>query len=130
MSIVVGAINNLHEIGELLKEWSGKPYSSDFVLFNSRFIGARDNKKLVAIAQYIGIPDPFFQRKWMLIENVFVLPEYRRQGLASQIMKQILEQARIEDYEFVKLTTRKEGGKALYRSLGMEEGSAFYMELR
>lgn len=128
----IGAVNDVKEVGALLKEWTGKQYNFDYILWNSRFIGARENvtRRLVGVAQYIIIPDPFFQRNWALVENVFVLPEYRRHGLASQIMRILFDTARAIDCDFVKLTTRKEAGKLLYQSLGMEEGSAFYMELR
>ena len=47
----------------------------------------------------------------------------------TKLMKFVEEQACIFGCEFIKLTSRKDEGKALYRSLGYMEGSSFRKDL-
>jgi len=91
---------------------------------------AKDNEKIIGAAQLIVIDDPFWNRRWGLIENVFVKKEYRRQGIGKGLMKQLENQAIALGCKFVKLTTRKKEGIELYRSIGYEEGSSFRKELQ
>ncbi len=120
------------EIGEFYREWTGKGYSNEYMLLNTEHYVARDrdeDSKIVGCIQLTVIPDPFFQRRWGLIENVFVLPEYRKKGIAKKLMRHGETQAQGFGCAFLKLTSRKTEGIALYRSLGYEEGSSFRKEL-
>jgi len=132
MDIYITTCHNNYELGEFLKEWTGKPYTADthIIPLNQTYLVARDrddNNKIVGCACYIMTGDPFFGRSWALIENVYVTPKYRRQKIARDIMRTIEHNVFAgSDCEFLKLTTRKALGKELYRSLGYEEGSSFY----
>ena len=116
------------DIAELYKEWTKRPPDWRRMLCNSYSVVARDSTTgmIVGATQYILIADPFWGRKFALVENVYVAPEYRRQGVGKLLMEFTETQARALGCEFMKLTTRKDAGKLLYRSLGYEEGSSFY----
>lgn len=129
------AVKDLNEIGELYREWSGKGYSDKLLLWNSYFMGARDRDnggKLVGCVQSIMIDDPFWGRRWCLVENVFVLPEYRNRGIAKGLMEKVEMFAKVFECQFIKLTSGfgKVEGHALYKSMGYEEGSSFKKALR
>ena len=117
--------NDIQDLNNLYKEWVGKDLSHSHILWNSFFVVAKDNDKIIGAAQLIVIDDPFWDKRWGLIENVFVKKEYRRQGIGMVLMKQSENQAIAIGCSFVKLTTRKKEGKELYRSIGYEEGSSF-----
>ena len=122
------AHDRLDDLAKLYAEWTGKPYSSERMLWNSFFAVARDTiaKEIVVATQYIVVDDPFWGRRYALVENVFVRETYRSQGVGKLLMEFTEQQVRLLGCEFLKLTTRKESGKKLYRSLGYEEGSSFY----
>lgn len=52
--------------------------------------------------------------------NVYTVPEYRRRGLASQVMSQLVAYARERGLDLVELNATDEG-YPLYRSLGFED---------
>ena len=52
--------------------------------------------------------------------NVYTVPDYRRLGLASQVMAELVSYAREEDLDLVELNATDEG-YPLYRSLGFED---------
>ena len=52
--------------------------------------------------------------------NVYTVPEYRRLGLASQVMAALVAYAREQDLDLVELNATDEG-YPLYRSLGFED---------
>ena len=122
------AHDKLDDLAELYKEWTDKDYDSRHTLWNSFFVVARDTdtKKIVGATQYIVIDDPFWNRRYALVENVFVKLEYRKQGVGKLLMDFTEKQVHSLGCVFLKLTTRKDEGRALYRSLGYEEGSSFY----
>ena len=58
------------------------------------------------------------------VRNVFVEPEYRRQGVAQQLLQVVLAQARTRGLGVVNLGTSAEG-RALYVSLGFHMDSEY-----
>lgn len=52
--------------------------------------------------------------------NVYTKPEYRRQGAAKKLLKQMLLEARNMGLDYVELKST-EAGYFLYKSLGFEE---------
>ena len=114
------------------KEWTGEMPRVDFPQLNALLVIARDSEKnkIVGAAQWFVIDDSVWHRRWALVENVYVLKSYRQRDIGTQLMKFTEEQAFLFGCKFIKLTSRKEEGKVLYRSLGYEEGSSFRKELR
>jgi GNAT superfamily N-acetyltransferase len=116
----------LKEVADLLQEWTGKQYNQEYAQ-NSYIIVAKDGDRAVGCTQLIIIGDPFFNRKWGLIENVYVTPLYRNKGVGKMIMDYTWEQATNLGCEFVKLTSsfNKTEAYLLYQSMGYAEGSSF-----
>ena len=118
-------------MNDLYKEWTGKDLSKSIVTTNLQLIVAEDDQKegggkIVGALQAKIICDAVWDERWVLIENVYVKKEYRRQGIAKGLMQ--FAEAKFlltKEFAFIKLTSRKKGGKAVYRSLGYEEGAAF-----
>jgi len=129
MEFHIGLSNDIKALGEFYKEWTGKGYDVKFMVGDCHDVIAEEDGKIVGALQLRIISDPLFNRNWGLIENVYVTPSARRIGIASAIMNYAENQAKVFDCEFIKLTSRKDEGKALYRSLGYVEGSSFRKDL-
>ncbi len=129
--IVYTSWNNERDFAELYEEWVGHKPQYKGVQSNSFWYGARDTETnyWVGAAQLLIVEDPIFDRRWGLVESVYVAKVYRRQGIASSLMKGLEMLAFNFGCEFIKLTSRKEEGKSLYRTLGYTEGGAFRKEL-
>jgi len=67
--------------------------------------------------------------EWGLVENVFVLPKFRRMGVAAAMLSQIENDTKLWGLSYLKLTSRKPEAQALYRKLGWDEGCSFYKHL-
>lgn len=124
------AWDKLEDTAELYEEWVGHKPKFKGTSANSYLVVARDNNKIVGALQLFVIDDQIWDRKWALVENVKVADKYKRKGVGCMLMKFAEQQASIYDCSFIKLTSRKQEGKALYRALGYEEGSSFRKELR
>ncbi len=116
------------KLGKLYQNWTGKGYGYNFIPWNTHWFVAVEDGEYIGGTQLIIVDDPLFQRRWGLIENVFVLEKYQKQGIGRKLMDKVFNSAFVFGCEFVKLTTRKGAGKALYRSMNMEEGSSFYAD--
>lgn len=122
-----GHCSNPDEVSRHYSEWTGKqletlPQDCDLLV-------ATDNGKVLGCLQLIIIDNPVWQTRWGLIENVYVVKEHRRKDIGRKLMRYAEEYAKSLGCSFVKLTSKKREGKALYRSLGYEEGSSFYRNL-
>ena len=63
------------------------------------------------------------------ILNIVTLPDYRRQGIARNIMKKMLEWISKTDMKVVELHA-SEMGKSLYKEFGFEEGTGMRLILK
>jgi GNAT superfamily N-acetyltransferase len=63
------------------------------------------------------------------ILNVYVYPEFRRQGIARRLMQAMIEWCRKEGFVFIALHASQDG-RALYESLGFESSNEMRLELR
>lgn len=115
---------------EIYKEWTGKEPDFSHPLTNSHLVLARNNTKIIGACLLFTIDDPYFNRRWGLVEDVYITPKYRRKGVAKRMMNFVENQANMMGCEFVKLTSNKKAGQELYRSLGYEEGCSFKKRLR
>ena len=118
-------------IVDLYKQWTGEERTPESI-FNKWTIIAKDIEldRIVGVAELILVDDWIWHRKWGLAENVYVEEDFRKKGVGAKLMRHVESQAIALGCEFIKLTSRKEEGKALYRSLGYEEGSYFRKELK
>jgi len=121
--------DNLKDLGELYSEWVGHMPSFKGIGNNTFLVVARDGDKFIGAAQLIIVVDRVWGRKWGLVENVYIAKAYRGRGIGTELMQHTEAQAQLMECEFIKLTSRKEEGKGLYRALGYEESSAFRKDL-
>jgi GNAT superfamily N-acetyltransferase len=69
----------------------------------------------IAIVPWPGSPDfPTARRGWIL--NIYTEPEFRRRGIARQIIETIVGWCRAEGFAYVSLHASKDG-RALYETL-------------
>lgn len=120
------------QLDALYREWTGKDVDWDgVILVNALFHAVKDyNGNIVACAILHWNDDPVWHRRWGFCENVYVLKAYRRQGIGTMLMNSLCLAAECLGCKFMKLTSRKDEGIALYRSLGWEEGLSFRTEIK
>lgn len=114
------------DIKELYRQWTQMDFDASVDRPAGFFYGALVDRTLVGAVQVIMMADPFRHRIVGLIENVFVLPEFRHQKIGRAMMEYTLASAKALGCQQVRLTTHQGEGLALYRAMGMREGSAFY----
>lgn len=120
------------DVEGLYAEWTGGNKQDFFIMpSNTDLIVARIKgaNKIIGALWYIYIWDIVWDRYWAMVENVYVAKDYRRKGIGKSLMKYMEREAKIRKCKFIKLTSRKEVGKTLYRSLGYIEGSSFRKEI-
>lgn len=86
---------------------------------------AEANSKVVAHATAL-IRDSYNCRipdKHLLINFVYVVPEFRKQGIATSILEAMVEWAKCNDLEIIKINTYSKNEKAqrLYKKLGFDD---------
>ena len=62
------------------------------------------------------------------IMNVYTVPEKRRQGLAGNVIRQIMDFGKLEDLDFLELKAEP-AGYPLYKKLGFEDASSRCKEM-
>jgi len=124
--------NRTQDCSKLYEEWLGKEPLFNSLLLNGHLIVGKveGTNEIIAAAQLILNEDNIRNRRWGLVENVYVLKEYRRKGIGSSLMRCVETQASSLGCDFIKLTSRKLEGIELYRFLGYEEGLSFRKELK
>ena len=118
---------NMAEAGDFYKQWTGT-FNKRLVQPNMTILVARENGIKGALCVIV-IDDPFWGVKWALIENVYVTPRCRAEGVGKELMSYAERYSKESDCEFMKLTTRKEDGIMLYGALGYEQGNSYYRGL-
>lgn len=126
--------NNLDEITESkisqsLPDYFRKHLNKDLFGYVAE---TGENKEIAACAFLLVVEKPanpnFITGKIGTVINVYTRPEYRRKGIASQVMKMLLEDARKKDLDFVELKAT-EDGYGLYQSLGFKDSVSKYREM-
>lgn len=64
-----------------------------------------------------------------IVMNVYTEKEYRRQGIASELMKMLIADAERMELDFIELKAT-EDGYPLYKSLGFAEVQSTYTEMK
>jgi GNAT superfamily N-acetyltransferase len=94
---------------------------------------ACDDDKIIAGGAVVIVPwpahayEPECRRATIL--NVYTEPEYRRRGIARQLMEAIISWCRQQGFARVSLHA-SEYGKPLYQSLGFQESNEMRLDLR
>jgi GNAT superfamily N-acetyltransferase len=82
----------------------------------------------VVVTPWLSHPRDLICRK-VTVLNVFTDPQYRRKGIARQLMQTILDWCRHEGFAEVFLHASHEG-RPLYESLGFESGNEMKLKLK
>lgn len=94
---------------------------------------ARDDGRIVATALLAFIEKPanpsFINGKIGEVFSVYTQPEYRGQGIASRLMKDLLAHAKEEGLDHVDLSATDKG-YPMYKKLGFTERTSHYTEMR
>ena len=96
---------------------------------------AEVNSEVVGTATAMVMPNITYEcTPTLFIEAVVVVPGYRRQGIATEILQRVLVDARVADCNKVQLLSHKrhaiDGAHRLYTDLGFEaeaEGFRLYL---
>ena len=122
-----------NEAGKVFKEWTKKePDFDNYILLNSFFFGAYDGDRIVGTVHLSIINDPFYRLRWGRIEKIYVTEEYRRIGIAKELMHQAINQTIAMGCSFMRLDTESwnDAARNLYKSLGFTEEYSFYLGLK
>ena len=61
--------------------------------------------------------------------NVYVAPDYRRQGIASKLMEMLISDAKTMELDFIKLEASADG-YPLYKKLGFEDSVSSFRPMK
>ncbi|MDR1737038.1 MAG: GNAT family N-acetyltransferase [Oscillospiraceae bacterium] len=93
---------------------------------------ATDGQKIVATSGicFYRLPPTSYNPsgKNAYITNMYTLPEYRRQGIGSQLLQLVISEARLLNYKVIRLHASDEG-KSIYSKAGFKDTGG-YMTLR
>ena len=107
-------------------------FSSQEIVSRSKKFTVHDNNKEVGRAYLYILHNDLHQRPFGFIEDVFVEEEYRGQGVGSQLVKNMMEEARKRNCYKIIMTSRysKPRVHALYEKLGFKDhGKEFRLDL-
>ncbi len=92
---------------------------------------ARLGGELVGHAAAVRIPKLDARRGALYLDELYVLTEFRRRGIAKELVRAVIDLASESDYHLVRLVTAPENraARALYRSLGISEDRPVFYEL-
>lgn len=97
------------------------------------FAYVAEDSQIVATALLLIIEKPanpyFITGKTGMVLNVYTKEEYRRQGIAKQLIEMLLEDAKTLKLDFVELKATKEGYE-LYKKIGFEDVASMNKEMK
>lgn len=125
--------DEITKLSNLYEKWTGVSIKLPPLMFYKLqdWIAARDKltREYIGACVVIYIDDYIWNRKWGLVENVYVKENYRRCGVGKYLMAIAEINARYCGCDFIKLTSSKEAGINLYRQLNYKEGHSFRKNL-
>ena len=71
----------------------------------------------------------FINGKTGTVLNVYTKPEFRKKGIAGELIKMLLAESRNRHLDYVELKAT-ESGYSLYRSLGFEDAVSKYHSMK
>ena len=132
--IVIGTLDNLHDLVGLFDEYRIFYKKESDLNGAEKFLSERiaQQESVIYIYYHENTPVGFTQlypkyssarmvKNWIL-NDLFVLKEYRKTGVATQLINQAIEFAKSNDANFVQLETQVDNfvAQKLYQHLGFE----------
>jgi predicted GNAT family acetyltransferase len=104
-------------------------------IMTNNFIGiiCESGNKIISVA-YLHISERipnqnFINGKIGTLMNVYTFPEYRNRGIATELIKMIIEEAKVENVKMVELAAT-EAGEKIYKKIGFKESKHKNMRLK
>lgn len=111
-----------------LPEYYSNHIQSDMIAYI-----AEENNKIISSVFLVIIEKPsnpsFMSGKIGDILNVYTAPEYRKQGIAGQLMKLAIDEAKEMELSYLELKATKDG-YSLYKKLGFVEEQSHYVPMK
>ena len=97
--------------------WSLESFQNDLTNENAVYFCVEDDGKVIG---YVGMWESFSEGN---INNIAVLPEYRRKGYAKLLLEHLISFGKEHSLSFLTLEVREsnEGARALYQKMGFLE---------
>lgn len=94
---------------------------------------AKDSGRIVATALLVLVEKPcspsFLRGRIGEVLNVYTMPQYRRKGIATELMKNLMAFSKEQELDYIKLIATK-SGYPVYKKLGFQEYVSDYTEMR
>lgn len=97
--------------------WSLASFQNDLTNENAVYFCVEDDGKVIG---YVGMWESFSEGN---INNIAILPEYRRKGYAKLLLEHLISYGKEHQLTFLTLEVREsnEGARALYQKMGFLE---------
>lgn len=125
-----GALSSRQEqcIEEQLRDYFNRKLGKELIAFV-----ARDEERIVAVTYLLLMEMPANARLlnglYGEVLNVYTLPEYRRKGLCTTLMQQLIEYGKKRGLGCIDLSAT-ENGYPIYTKLGFKEKEQNYKDMR
>lgn len=120
--------SDLQSLKEALPQYFRKHLNQDLFVYI-----AGEEKEIIACAFLLVVEKPmspmFITGKTGTVLNVYTKPKYRKRGYAKQLMKALLEDAKVNELSVIELKATDDGYH-LYKSVGFEDVVSKYHNMR
>lgn len=99
-----------------LKDYFPKQLNSNFFAFIAEYSGQAVSTVFMTVAENPANPD-CITGKTAKILNVFTYPDFRRKGIATNLLKMVISEAKTMNISYLELSAT-DSGKPVYEKLG------------
>lgn len=121
-------LEQIEQLKIQLKEYYANHIDRDMIAYI-----AEENSEIISSVFLVIIEKPanptFISGKIGNILNVYTKPKYRKKGIAGQLLKLAINEAREKKLSYIELKSTKAGFN-LYKELGFEEESSDYIQMK
>jgi N-acetylglutamate synthase and related acetyltransferases len=122
------SLEQIEQLKKQLKEYYANHIDRDMIAYI-----AEENSEIISSVFLVVIEKPanptFISGKIGNILNVYTKTEYRKKGIAGQLLKLAINDAREMKLSFLELKSTK-AGYNLYKELGFEEERSGYIQMK
>lgn len=122
------SLEQIEQLKKQLKEYYANHIDRDMIAYI-----AEENSEIISSVFLVVIEKPanltFISGKIGNILNVYTKTEYRKKGIAGQLLKLAINDAREMKLSFLELKSTK-AGYNLYKELGFEEERSDYIQMK
>lgn len=111
-----------------LKDYVSKYINTIFTAFLAETDGRVVAAAFMAIADRPANPFMITGRT-ALVQNVYTRPEYRRKGIATLILKELIAEAKRQNVSYIELSATADG-RPVYQKLGFVEKQSKYTDMK